>query len=143
MTLAAPGTTRELAVQNGLEFLELEPSRYAQFLEGDSRLGLLHRLRHLQGRRTEALQSLGLEPFVQAVRDLEPDLVLLDLNLLLELVYRLVDPRLAHFLDALQCEAKAPHDLTSSGRTGRPHRYLRGVPMRPLAPIVRLPAQWR
>lgn len=78
VTYAGPATVRELVEPQDLDFLAVEPSRYSEFLEEDSGSSPFHRLRHLRQRREGALRSLELESFVEAVRDLEPDLVLLD-----------------------------------------------------------------
>lgn len=69
---------RGLVEHHGLGFLPLEPSRYEQFLEADAKVDTLHRLLNLRGRRERALDSMALGGFVRAVRELDPDLVLIN-----------------------------------------------------------------
>jgi UDP:flavonoid glycosyltransferase YjiC (YdhE family) len=75
---AGPRGVREPVESHDLTFFAVEPGRYPEFLEEDSRAGTLRRLARLRQRRREAIRSLELEPFVEAVRSQEPDLVLID-----------------------------------------------------------------
>ena len=78
VSYAGPGAVRKLVEYYGLEFLEIEPSRYNEFLARDADAGPLDRLRYRRRRQGEAIQSLGLAPFLETVRHVDPDLVLLD-----------------------------------------------------------------
>ena len=69
---------RGLAEYHDLEFLEIDPSRYEEFLEADATNGALHRLRNLRSRRERAQDSMSVGTFVSTVRRLDPDLVLID-----------------------------------------------------------------
>lgn len=78
VTFAGDPDARGLAEHHGLEFLPLAASRYQEFLEVDSRASVFERLRDLRGRRQRARQSMGVDGFAQVVRDLAPDLVLIN-----------------------------------------------------------------
>jgi len=78
VTYAGPDAVRNLVEHHDLDFAEIEPSRYDEFLAKDAGSSRHHRLRHLRRRRSEAIESLRLESFVATVRDLDPDLLLLD-----------------------------------------------------------------
>ena len=75
---AGPPEDRGLVEQNGLELLPLEPSGYERFLEVDARTGTLQRLLTLRDRRDRALRSLAVRGFARAVRELQPDLALIN-----------------------------------------------------------------
>jgi UDP:flavonoid glycosyltransferase YjiC (YdhE family) len=81
MTYASFPEARGVVEDHGFEFLELVPSRYDAFLEADARNGLIRRLGSLDDRRTRAMESTGVASFVRAVRELSPDLMLIDLEL--------------------------------------------------------------
>jgi UDP:flavonoid glycosyltransferase YjiC (YdhE family) len=81
LTYASFPEARETVETHGADFLELAPSRYDGFLEADRRSGLLHRLLNLGPRREQAVAAAQVGGFVEAVRDLAPDLVLIDLEL--------------------------------------------------------------
>lgn len=78
LTFAALPESRALVKHLGLDFLPLDPSRYEEFLEVDAGAGRLHRLLHLRRRRERARDSLAMGGFARAVRDLAPDLVLIN-----------------------------------------------------------------
>lgn len=78
VTYVGPIAARELVEHHGLDFLELDPGRYQQFLKMDAAAGKLSRMLNLRRRRIEAARSLELDAFVDAVRDLDPHLVLID-----------------------------------------------------------------
>ena len=78
ITYAAPVAAREIVEHHQLDFIGLEASRYEDFLEQDRNAGRLQRLLHLRRRRVEAVESLALDSFVEAVADLDPDLMLID-----------------------------------------------------------------
>ena len=69
---------RRLVEHLRLDFLPLESSRYEEFLYADGRAGALERLLHVRRRRERALQSLGVASFARAVRELRPDLILIN-----------------------------------------------------------------
>ncbi len=75
---AGDAEARQLAEHHHLEFLPLEPSRYERFLEADAGGGLLYRLSRLRGRRQRARESLAVGGFSRAVREMAPDLVLIN-----------------------------------------------------------------
>ncbi len=78
LTFAGLPEVRALAEHHGFDFLPLEPSRYEQFLDTDARAGLLARLRNLHRRREQARDSMAVDGFARAVRDVDPDLVLIN-----------------------------------------------------------------
>jgi len=78
LTFAGPPESRALVEHHGLSFLPLGPSRYAEFLEADARAGRLRRLVSTRRRRKRALDSMAVDGFARAVRDLDPDLVLIN-----------------------------------------------------------------
>ncbi len=78
LTYASFNHAREVVEGNGLEFLELDPGRYQQFIEDDGRTGMMRRLAHLGERRRNAAASTGVEPFVRWVGTAHPDLMLID-----------------------------------------------------------------
>lgn len=83
VTFLAPEAHRELVAaqggpggEAGLAFAALPPSGYESFLRADARRGLVRRLASLRERRSEALDSLGMDGFVRRLAETEPDLVL-------------------------------------------------------------------
>jgi UDP:flavonoid glycosyltransferase YjiC (YdhE family) len=78
LSFAGLPSARELVEQQGLEFLALDPSRYDRFLEADAGTGALSRLLDLRGRRGRARDSIAVRSFARAVRDVGPDLVLIN-----------------------------------------------------------------
>jgi UDP:flavonoid glycosyltransferase YjiC (YdhE family) len=78
LTFAGLSGARELVESHGLEFLPLHPSRYQEFLRADAGTGALERLVNLGRRRRRALESTRARGFARAVRDLDPDLVLIN-----------------------------------------------------------------
>ena len=78
VTYAGPGHARGLAEEHDLGFLALEPSRYEQFLESDATEGVLSRIVNLPSRREQAAAAVGVDSWKRAVRELEPDLLLID-----------------------------------------------------------------
>ena len=72
---------REIVEDHGFEFLELMPSRYDAFLEADARTSVLRETSDPGPTAREAVASTGAESFVRAVRDVAPDLMLIDLEL--------------------------------------------------------------
>jgi len=81
VTYASFPEARGVVEDHGFEFLELTPSRYDAFLEVDARTSVLGRLRTLDRRRERAVESVAVDGFGSAVRDLSPDLMLIDLEL--------------------------------------------------------------
>jgi UDP:flavonoid glycosyltransferase YjiC (YdhE family) len=75
---AAPAAARALVEQHGLEFVALPPSRYDRFLEVDAASGTIDRLLRLRLRRRRAAESTAVGGFVETLRELDPDLVLID-----------------------------------------------------------------
>ncbi len=78
MTFAGLSSARELVEHHGLEFLPLDPSRYQEFLRADAGRGTLERLLDLGSRRRQAMESTQAGGFARAVRELDPDLVLIN-----------------------------------------------------------------
>lgn len=78
VVFAGRSDARALAQRQGLEFLELTPSGYGDFLRADAELVFLTRLLQIGRRRADALASLGLEDFARELRQLAPDVVLID-----------------------------------------------------------------
>ncbi len=78
VVFAGSPDARELVEDHRLRFLPLEPSRYEEFLEADADGGPLTRILHLRQRRRRALDSLAVAGFARAVRDLDPDLMLIN-----------------------------------------------------------------
>jgi len=78
LTCASVPEDRDLVEHHGLAFLPLDPSGYEQFLDTDARAGALHRLLTLRRRREQARDSMAVDGFVRAVRDLAPDLLLVN-----------------------------------------------------------------
>lgn len=78
VTYAGPVSARCLAETHGLDFVAMDPGRYDRFLESDARVGTLARLSNLSGRRRQAVESMALNGWLATVRDLEPDLLLID-----------------------------------------------------------------
>ena len=78
LTCASLADARELVESHGLGFLQLEPSRYDDFLARDAAAGALDRLLDVQGRRRRALDSLAVGGFADTVRAHGPDLLLID-----------------------------------------------------------------
>jgi len=78
VTYAGPASARELVESRGLGFLALDPNRYGRFLEADARRGTLSPISNLSRRREQAAESVAVGGWIQAVRDLEPDLLLID-----------------------------------------------------------------
>ena len=70
--------TRSVVEDHGLEFLELAPGRYDEFLESDATAGALRRVLTLEQRRRRAVASLAVDGFVASVRAVTPDLMLID-----------------------------------------------------------------
>lgn len=69
----------ERTVRNhGLDFIPLEPSRYPDFWKADTRASLPDRLRRLESRRQEAVESWGLSSFLETLRQTRPELLLID-----------------------------------------------------------------
>jgi UDP:flavonoid glycosyltransferase YjiC (YdhE family) len=78
LTCASIPDDRGLVEHQGLAFLPLDPSGYEQFLDTDARAGALHRLLTLRHRREQARDSMAAGSFVGIVRDLAPDLLLVN-----------------------------------------------------------------
>jgi UDP:flavonoid glycosyltransferase YjiC (YdhE family) len=78
VTFASVADSRGLAQHHGLKFLPLDPSRYESFLETDAASGVLRRLIDLRDRRARAAESTAAEVFAWTVRDLRPELLLID-----------------------------------------------------------------
>lgn len=78
LTFAGLAEYQGLALHHGFGFLALGASHYEQFLEEDAKAGTFHRLLKLRRRRRRAAASMGVSGFAQTVRDLNPDLVLID-----------------------------------------------------------------
>jgi UDP:flavonoid glycosyltransferase YjiC (YdhE family) len=78
ITYASFDHARELVEGNGLDFHELDHSRYERFIESDRNNGPLHRLAHLEERRRKAAASTGVEDFASWLGAAHPDLVLID-----------------------------------------------------------------
>lgn len=78
LTYASFPDARGLVEHHGLDFLPLDPSRYEDFLEADAGASALHKLLNLRDRRQRAADSMGLGDFARAVRDVNPDLILID-----------------------------------------------------------------
>ncbi len=69
---------RGLVEHHGLTFLPLEANRYPEFMEKDAEASLLRRFLNLRRRRQEAQKSLAVGDFAQALKELNPDLILID-----------------------------------------------------------------
>jgi len=78
LKFAGPANARALANHIGIDFLELEESRYPEFLESDATNGTLRRLFDLQSRRRRARDSIAVDRFALEVSNLKLDLVLID-----------------------------------------------------------------
>lgn len=78
LTFSGLAESRELVEHHGIDFLPLVPSRYESFLEEDARASRLDRLLDLRRRRARATESLAVTGFARTVRDLGPDLILID-----------------------------------------------------------------
>ncbi|MCH9651941.1 MAG: glycosyltransferase [Deltaproteobacteria bacterium] len=78
VTFAGLPACRELVERQGLAFLPLEASRYEAFLEGDAKESYWHRLSKRGERVDRAVDSLATEGFSRDVRQLNPDLILID-----------------------------------------------------------------
>jgi UDP:flavonoid glycosyltransferase YjiC (YdhE family) len=78
VTHASLPPARGLVEHHGLGFLPLEPSRYEEFLAADARVSALHRLRDLRRRRYRAKDATAVGGFPAAVRDVRPDLILIN-----------------------------------------------------------------
>jgi UDP:flavonoid glycosyltransferase YjiC (YdhE family) len=78
VTFAGLPRDRELVEYHNLDFLPLEPSGYEQFLEADARVGLLPRFLNLSDRRERSRSSMAVDGFARAIRELNPDLVLIN-----------------------------------------------------------------
>ena len=78
VTYASPAAARTLVEQHDLAFLALPPSQYDQFLETDAGVGAINRLVGMRRRRRRAAESMAVGGFVTALRELDPDLVLID-----------------------------------------------------------------
>jgi UDP:flavonoid glycosyltransferase YjiC (YdhE family) len=78
MMFAGPPEVQKLVEHHDLEFMELDPSRYDQYLEADRRMGTLARLTDLRARRERAVESLAVRDFACWVRDSKPDLMLIN-----------------------------------------------------------------
>ena len=78
VTFATRAEDRGLVDLNCLALLPLDPSHYDEFASADAGVATLRRLLDLRRRREQAKTSLGVDGFVQAVRDLRPDLVLIN-----------------------------------------------------------------
>lgn len=73
---------REVVERQGLEFAEVEPSEYPEFIAADSKRSRWDRVRDLPGRRRTALASLKLAGFRRIIERTNPDLLLIDAELL-------------------------------------------------------------
>ncbi|MGB5514011.1 MAG: glycosyltransferase [Thermoanaerobaculia bacterium] len=78
VTFAAPAAACELAQHHGLAITALEDSGYDRFLVEDAGIGPIRRLSTLGRRRQRAADSMGLSEWTRAVRELDPDLLLID-----------------------------------------------------------------
>jgi UDP:flavonoid glycosyltransferase YjiC (YdhE family) len=78
LTYGSYAHARELVEHQGLGFLELEPSRYDEFLAADAESAALRRLLELASRRERAIEATATFEFGRAVRGLDPDLLLID-----------------------------------------------------------------
>ena len=77
MTCAAPADARGVVEHHGLAFVPLDPDGSEPFLADDARIGLLGRLRDIEGRRSRAA-ARAVGGFVDSVRGLAPDLVVVN-----------------------------------------------------------------
>jgi UDP:flavonoid glycosyltransferase YjiC (YdhE family) len=78
LTFATRAEDRGLVALHGLGFLPLEPSRYEQFLDADAGAATFRRLLDLRRRREQARESMAVGGFARAVRDMKPDLILIN-----------------------------------------------------------------
>lgn len=78
VTFAGLPTARALVEHQGLEFLPLEASRYDEFLKADAQASILSRLLNRKRRQKQAREALALEDFARDLRNLSPDMVLLN-----------------------------------------------------------------
>jgi UDP:flavonoid glycosyltransferase YjiC (YdhE family) len=78
LTCVAPAEDRELVEHHGLAFVPLDPDRYEQFLAADARADAFHRLLRVRRRRAQARDAMAVDGFVATVRDLAPDLLLVN-----------------------------------------------------------------
>ena len=62
----------------GLEFHALERNRYEEFYRRDAQQGVMQRLLRVPQRRQQAIEAAAVDGFADAVRNLSPDLVLID-----------------------------------------------------------------
>ena len=78
VSCASFANARSIIESHGFEFLEIDPNQYPEFLERDASEGMLRRVLTLRQRRERAVASLGLQGFVETVRRMTPELMLID-----------------------------------------------------------------
>jgi len=78
VTVAGDPDDRRLVEHHALAFLPLEPGGYEEFLKTDHSVPRLTRLMNVRRRRGLASESLGMRGFVEAVRGVRADLLLIN-----------------------------------------------------------------
>lgn len=78
LTYASFTGARGVVEDNGLEFFELDPGRYEQFIADDARTSVVRRLMRLRERRRNAAASTGVGGFTRWIGIVRPDLMLID-----------------------------------------------------------------
>jgi UDP:flavonoid glycosyltransferase YjiC (YdhE family) len=78
VTFAGAPADRALAEHHGLGFLPLEPGGYAAFLAADAAKSRFERLRRVSERRARATEACAAADFGRALRQLAPDLLLIN-----------------------------------------------------------------
>jgi UDP:flavonoid glycosyltransferase YjiC (YdhE family) len=78
LIVASFASARDLIEHHGFEYLELEPSRYEEFLEQDGDTNPVNRLVRLRHRRRRAAEAIGLGSFLSSAEEIRPDLMLID-----------------------------------------------------------------
>ncbi|MEM7199745.1 MAG: nucleotide disphospho-sugar-binding domain-containing protein [Planctomycetota bacterium] len=78
VTFAAVPAAREIARHHGLDFVELELGRLGDFARDDAKVGYVRRLMTVKSRRQAAIDATGADRFERFVRELQPDLLLID-----------------------------------------------------------------
>jgi UDP:flavonoid glycosyltransferase YjiC (YdhE family) len=78
LVVASFASARELIEHHGFEFLELEQSRYEEFLEQDGGTNPVSRLGRIRHRRRRAAEAIGLGSFLSSAEEIRPDLMLID-----------------------------------------------------------------
>jgi UDP:flavonoid glycosyltransferase YjiC (YdhE family) len=78
VVFAAPESARRLVRLHDLEFARLDLEGLAGFYDEDARRGVLERVRDLSGRRQRARDATAVDDFARLLREVEPDLLLID-----------------------------------------------------------------